>query len=138
MVSGRKPGFEHSDETIEKIRQSRLGRKHSLETKAKISASTSASQSTPIERLCKFRLQELMDTYPQHKQFFKDHRKELLVALQDVKSEQELDFISKYRESEDIGRYINNQWPYSSSSFRAHEDVLIELIDRSKHWKTLH
>ena len=139
MGSGRRPGFRHSTETIEKIRLSRIGQKHDPETIERISASkTSSSFSSTLEQLCQYRFNELWYTYPQCRDFLASRKEELLCALQDIKSEKELNYISTNIENADIDRYNNLQFAYSSSSFHAHEDVIIEFLDSVKFVRQYH
>jgi len=134
MVSGRTAGFKHSAETIEKMRHSHRGKIHSPETRTRISQTNSYR----LGQLCNLRFIELVHTYPQYEAFFESRKEEFLNALQDIKSERELDYIRLHKENTDIGRAQNLSYSYSSSSIYAHEDLLIEFIDRCSYLQKLH
>lgn len=139
MVSGRKPGYKHSAETIEKIRQSRLGNKQSAAARTKISNSMSGKTKSAahkkgisdslhdLEGKCAKRLNALKEEYPGQEPFFERNKEDLLFAMQDVKSEQELRDIMRYIEVGPL--YSSIPYQYSSSSYFAAEDVMIALID---------
>ena len=139
MKQGRKPGYKHSDKTIEKIRQSRLGTKHASGTRAKISKSLIGRNKTADHRdrisesrydldgKCLQRYNELKAEYPDQIEFFEQNQGDLLFAMQDIKSEQELNDIRRYIESAPLHDSISYQ--YSSSSCFAAEDAMIALID---------
>lgn len=151
MKRGRKPGYSHSDSTKEKIRNSRLGTKHNPKTRDKIGGSLkgrtktlehrsnlSMALSPSEEEVCVFRLAELMETYSEHIEFFTENTPELLLALRDIKAESELRDIARFIESENLEKFSNLGYQYSSSSFYAQEDLMIELLDYCNHLKTLH
>lgn len=141
MVSGRKPGYKHSAETKRKIRQSRVGAKHCSGTRAKISESMSgkaktvdhknllaeASDMLDLGGKCARRLAELKAEYPDQEDFFEKNRANLLWAMQDVKSEKELNDIRRFIESMPLQESMAYQ--YSSTSCFAAEDAMIALID---------
>jgi hypothetical protein len=124
---GRPPGYKHSEETRQKIRKAHRGLKHSFETRDKISESM-----LDVDGRCMARLAELKANYPDHAEFFEENEIPLLIALRDVKSDKEIDDIRKYIET-DIDRYSKSHLlsgQYMSSSFQAHEDVVIKLLDK--------
>jgi hypothetical protein len=145
MKRGRKPGFKHSDETIEKIRKSRLGTKHKLDTRAKISKSLSGKIKSQEHRdhisesrfdldgKCIQRYIELKAEYPDQEDFFDLNKGELLFAMQDIKSEKELDDIRRYIESSTV--HDSMSYHYSSSSLFAAEDAMIALIDAASFFR---
>jgi Xaa-Pro aminopeptidase len=123
---GRPPGYKHSEETRQKIRKAHRGLKHSFETRDKISESM-----LDVDGRCMARLAELKANYPDHAEFFEENEIPLLIALRDVKSDKEIDDIRKYIET-DIDRYSKSHLlsgQYMSSSFQAHEDTIIDLLD---------
>ncbi len=146
---GRPPGYKHSEETRQKIKESHQGLQQSPETRRKISESMKGQEKSPthraklselsldreadsrtlyIDNLCLDRLAELKANYPDHEEFFEENEIELLIALRDVKSDKEIDDITRYIETEDIARYAGSL-SYQYSSFPSHEDVLIALLD---------
>jgi len=139
MKQGRKPGYKHSAQTIEKIRQSRLGNKQSADTRTKISKSLSGRNKTPehkdnisesffnLDEKCAQRYAELKAEYPGQEEFFDRNRADLLFAMRDVKSEKELSDIRRYIETVSIHDSVSYQ--YSSSSCYAAEDAMIALLD---------
>ena len=102
--SGRRPGFKHSEETKAKISDARKRRS-----------------------LGAYRLADLRANYPDKQEFFDDNEAELLIAMQDVRTEGELRALRKYIESEPLYREVS--YHYSSSSCYAAEDVVIALLD---------
>jgi len=148
MKQGRKPGFKHSAETIEKIRQTRLGTSHSLGTKNKISESMSgrtksighreriAESRVDIERKCLKRYIALREEYPDQAEFFDTNKKALLAAMRDIKSEQELMDIRRYIETGSL--YASIPYQYSSSSYFAAEDAMIALVDAASFLQRFH
>lgn len=139
MKQGRKPGFKHSAETIEKIRQSRLGTKQELGTRSKISLSLSGKNKSPehkdhiseslfnLDAKCLQRYKELKAEYPDQKEFFDQNQDDLIFAMQDIKSEKELTDIRRYIESAPLHNTLT--YEYSSSSCFAAEDAMIALVD---------
>ncbi len=146
---GRPPGYHHSEETRQKIKESLAGRTKSIEHRKKISAAMKGQEKSKehreklsqlsfdreadhrmlyIDNLCLDRLAELKANYPDHEEFFEENEIELLIALRDVKSDKEIDDITRYIETEDIARYVGSL-SYQYSSFPSHEDVLIDLLD---------
>lgn len=143
MKRGRKPGYSHSPETIEKIRESRIGTKQNSDTRRKISQSLSGTAKTQahrdsmseahldIEQKCMQRFLELRSEYPEHESFFDENRSELLFAMRDIKSEKELRDLRRYIETTSLedARGADLSYDYSSSSCYAQEDAMISLID---------
>lgn len=139
MKQGRKVGFKHSTQTIEKIRQSRLGSKQKPTTKFKISKSMLGKiKSTEhkdhisnsmfnLREKCLQRYNELKTEYPEQKEFFETNRKDLLSRMEDIKSEKELRDIRRYIES--VPLHNSFTYEYSSSSYFASEDAIIALVD---------
>jgi hypothetical protein len=139
MKQGRKPGFKHSVETIEKIRQSHLGTKQELGTRSKISRSMSGKNKTPdhkerlsesmfnLDAKCLERYNALKAEYPDQEEFFEQNQEDLLFAMQDIKSEKELTDIRRYIESVPLHNSLT--YEYSSSSCYAAEDAMIALVD---------
>ena len=137
---GRSPGYKHSEETRQKIKETLAGRPKSEEHKQKIRKSL---QGRPhplhrrenisygmldIDSRCVARFVELKANYPDQAEFFEENETALLIALRDVKSDKEIDDIKRYIETEDIDRYAASL-SYQYSSFPSHEDVLIDLLD---------
>ena len=141
MTQGRKPGFKHSAETIEKMRQSHLGTKHVSGTRSKISHAMAGQSKTPAHRdhiseelvrfnldaKCLERYNELKAEYPDQLDFFEQNREDLLFAMQDIKSEKELEVIRLHIEA--IPLHNEMSYQYSSSSCYAAEDAMIALVD---------
>ena len=139
MKRGRKPGYKHSAETIEKIRQSRLGTKQKPDTRTKISKSMAGRNKTTVHRdhisesmfdldgKCIQRYTELKSEYPDQEEFFERNKGDLLFAMRDIKSEKELDDIRRYIESATL--HDSTPYQYSSSSYFAAEDAMIALLD---------
>jgi len=139
MKQGRKPGFKHSAETIEKIRQSHLGTKQELGTRSKISRSMSGKNKTRdhkdrlsesmfnLDAKCLERYNALKAEYPDQEEFFEQNQEDLLFAMQDIKSEKELTDIRRYIESAPLHNSLT--YEYSSSSYFAAEDAMIALVD---------
>ncbi len=146
MKPGRKPGFKHSPETIEKIRQSLLGTKQEVGTRSKISHSLSGKNKSTdhrdhiseslfnLEAKCLQRYNELKAEYPDQQEFFEQNQGDLLYAMQDVKSEKELTDIRRYIESAPLHNALG--YEYSSSSCFAAEDAMIALIDAASFIRT--
>jgi hypothetical protein len=124
MPRGRKPGYRHTEETKEKIRQSLLGVPHPEERKDNISRGKSLYEQ---DEKCVARLEELRDNYPEQEGFFLDNREELLFAMRDVRTEKELSDIRKYVEIAALR--TDEPYQYSSSSCYASEDATIALLD---------
>lgn len=143
MSRGRKPGYKHSQETRDKIRQSRLGKSQDESTKNKIRQSMSgrskskehreaiSSSLYDLERKCVLRFLELRSEYPEHQEFFDNNREELLFAMRSIKSEKELRDIRKYIETTPLedAPQVSTSYQYSSSSCYAQEDAMIALLD---------
>ncbi|MBD3260353.1 MAG: hypothetical protein GF334_01525 [Candidatus Altiarchaeales archaeon] len=143
MQRGRKPGYKHSDETKDKIRQGRQGKGQDEETRSKISKSMRGRSKNPehrealsdslrdLERKCMRRFLELKAEYPGHEDFFEAHKSEILFAMRSIKSEKELRDIRKYFETVPIEYAPENvtSYQYASSSCYAQEDAMIALLD---------
>jgi len=147
---GRKPGYKHSEETKNKIRQSLRGASHPQETKDKI---RQALTGTPhpeerreniakgkalyeLDEKCIVRFEDLKSNYPELEDFFLDHQDELLFAMRDVRTEKELNDIRRYVETSALRP--NDSYQYLSSSYYAAEDVMIELIDFKRRLQKLY
>jgi hypothetical protein len=74
------------------------------------------------------RFEDLKSEYPEHAEFFDENKAKLLLQMNNIKSEGELKFISTHIEV----AYSGTEFPYASfsSSFRATEDTLLDLLDR--------
>lgn len=74
------------------------------------------------------RFEDLKSEYPEHSEFFEENKDKLLLQMSNIRSEGELKFISTHIEVS----YSGTELPYSSfsSSFRATEDTLVELLDQ--------
>jgi len=139
---GRPPGYLHSEETRQKIKESLVGRAKSEEHRRKIGESMRGQEKSDAHRekisfgmldidgRCMARLAELKANYPDHAEFFAENEIPLLIALREVKSDKEIDDIKKYIETGDIDRYSKSlSYQSASSSFQAHEDTVIDLLD---------
>jgi len=157
---GRAPGYRHSEDTRRKIKEAHQGLQQSPETRRKISESMKGqgkskkhreklselalereadSRMLYIDNLCLTRLAELKANYPDHEEFFEENETELLIALREVKSDKEIDDITRYIETEDIARYAGSlSYQYASSSFYAQEDAVIALLDTMKYLRKFH
>ena len=153
---GRSLGYKHSEKTKQKMREAHRGQHKNVETRQKISDSMRGqskseehrenisqrmldNQTLDIDRLCRFRLAELKENYPDQAKFFEENEASLLIALRDVKSDKEIDDISRYIETENIARYVGTlSYQYSSSSIYAHEDAVITLIDTVAYLRKFH
>ncbi len=148
---GPKPGFRISEKTKEKMRLAKIGQKRDLKTRQKISKSLSdrsistlhrdnisQSMSMGEDKKCWARYQELVDTYPEHLQFFEENQQDILEALYDIKSEKELDDILKYYETADYRFCCKFPYQYESSSVYAQEDVMIKLLDTINYLRKFH
>jgi hypothetical protein len=131
--SGRRPGYKHSEQTKEKIRQSLLGKIHSEERRSNISAARSFYE---LDEKCLARFEELKSDYPDQESFFLDNRDELLFAMRDVRTEKELSDFRKYIETTVLR--ADEPYQYSSSSFYAAEDNMIALLDFKRLLQTYH
>ena len=82
------------------------------------------------------RLQELKDEYPEQETFFNDNNSELLLAMRNIRSETELNHISRYVEN----GFLKDSEPYQyqSSSCYAAEDALIALLDFKRFLQRYH
>ncbi len=148
MPSGRRPGYKHDkktkekisqkltgvakeDSTKEKMRQSKLGRSRS---EAERQAIATGRAQADLEAKCLHRFTEMRAEYPGQEEFFDSNRKELLLAMRDIKSESELRDIRRYIETRTIEElpqaYL--QYQYDSSSIYAHEDAMCDLIDAAR------
>jgi hypothetical protein len=148
---GRVPGYEHSDETKKKISEAASRRRHLPSTKDKISKALQGRPKSESHRkkislglldnysLCIARLEELKSRYPAQAAFFEENEAALLAALQEVKSDKEIDDIKRYIETEDIAKYTGTlSYQYSSSSYHAQEDIVIALLDAARDHRRLH
>lgn len=74
------------------------------------------------------RFEDLKSEYPEHSEFFEKNKEKLLLQMHNIRSEGELKFIATHIEVS----YSGTELPYSSfsSSFRATEDALLDLLDR--------
>ncbi len=86
---------------------------------------------TDLERKCLNRFFELRAEYPGFEDFFDNNFADLVFAMQDIKSEKELEDICRYIESVSLedAHPEDLVYHYSSSSWHAHEDIMISLID---------
>jgi len=151
MKMGPKPGYSPSPETREKMRQVKLGTTHAPETKCKIGESVRRSISgtpkslehrdnishslTDYEGRCLTRFEELKAEYPEQEAFFEENRSELLYALEDVRSENELRDLRDYIELSRVESNLSYQYP--SSSIYAAEDLMIALLDAKRGLQSL-
>ena len=126
MKRGRKSGYKHSEFTKNKISRTMSGRNKTEEHKDRI-----AIAMYDLDGRCARRLKELREDYPEQKVFFDKNEAKLLFALRDLKSEKELNDIQRYTETKELTQIPESQkaYQYSSSSYFAAEDVMIELID---------
>ncbi len=128
MKQGRKPGFKHSEDTKKKISKAMSGRVKTEEHKDRIAIAIAAYD---LDGKCVHRLNELRENYPGQKRFFDENEAELLFVLRDIKSEKELNDIQRYVETRELAQLSERQkaYQYSSSSYLAAEDTMIELLD---------
>ena len=124
MSRGRKPGYKHSQETKDKIRQSLKGTPHPTERRENIAKGKALYE---LDEKCIARFEELKANYPEQEDFFLDNEDELLFAMRDVRTEKELTDIRRYVEVAALRP--NEPYQYSSSSCYAAEDAMIELLD---------
>lgn len=145
MAQGRKPGYKHSDETKEKMRQSHIELRPGDSTKEKMRQSklggfksqaerqaiATGRSRVDLETKCLHRFEEMRAEYPGQEEFFDSNRKALLLAMRDIKSETELCDIRRYIETrtiEDLPQaYLEYQ--YDSSSIFAHQEAMCDLLD---------
>lgn len=148
---GREPGYNHSEETRQKIIEAAKRRRHNSKTRQKISKTMQGRGKSEehrenisygmldIDSLCVARLAELKANYPDQVEFFDENEIPLLIALRDVKSDKEIDDIKKYIETENIERYAGSlSYQYRSSSVYAQEDLIIELLDKMAYLRKFH
>jgi len=124
MPNGRKPGYQHSEQTKEKIRQTLLGKSHPKERKDSISI---GRLRYGLDEKYVARFEELKSNYPEQEDFFLDNQDDLLFAMRDVRTERELRDIRRYIETSVLRQ--DEPYQYSSSSCYAAEDAMIELLD---------
>ena len=126
--SGRPSGFTHSSETRNKISVTMTGVPKPSEHHAKI---TRSNRERDLAIRCMERLEDLRNSYPTEALFFDEYEPELLLAMQDVRTEKELMDIRLYVEVAPLRPGL----PYSqaSSSYFAAEDVMIALLDFKIH-----
>jgi len=141
MSRGRKPGYKHSQETKDKMREAKTGTSRPPAVREKIRRSLkgvphpeerkdSIAQGKALYELdekCAARLEELKATYPEQEDFFLDNEEELLLAMQDIRTEKELTDIRMYVETASLRP--EEPYKYSSSSCYAAEDAMIALLD---------
>jgi len=157
---GRSPGYHHSEDTKRKIKEAHQGLQQSTETRRKISESMKGREKSAehraklselsfdreaardvlyLDNRCLDRLAELKANYPDHEEFFEENETALLMALRDVKSDKEIEDITRYIESEDIDKYAGSlSYQYASSSFYAQEDAVIAVIDTMRYLRKFH
>jgi hypothetical protein len=80
-----------------------------------------------LDGKCATRLKELKSDYPDQGVFFDENESELLFAMRSLRSEKELNYIRKHIETTRL--LPDEPYQYSSSSYHAAEDVMIELLD---------
>jgi len=124
--SGRKPGYKHSEATKRKISEAMSGRAKTDEHRNHIAAAM-----FDLDGKCAARLRSLRKEYPGQENFFDDNEEELLFAMQDIRTEKELDDIMRYMETKDLSQIRESErgYQYSSSSYYAAEDAMIALLD---------
>ncbi len=146
---GRKPGYKHSQETKNKIRQSLKGTPHPKERRENIRQALTGVPHPEerkvniargkalyeLDEKCIARFEELKANYPDQEDFFLDNEGELLFAMQDVRTEKELTDIRRYVETAALRP--NEPYQYTSSSCYAAEDAMIELIDLKRRLQNL-
>ena len=147
MTSGRRPGYKHSQETKEKMRQSHIELRPGDNTKDKMRQSKLGVTRSEAERKaiavgrafsdletkCMHRFLEMRSEYPGYEEFFDTNQQKLLLAMRDVKSETELRDIRRYIETthlEDAPQACL-RYQYDSSSIFAHEEAMVDLCDAS-------
>ena len=147
---GPKPGFRLTKEVKDKMSLAKLGRTQDAQTRKKISESLLGVSKTPLHRdnisqsrldldsKCLLRYQELVETYPEQIKFFEENKEEVLEALQDIKTEQELDDVLKKYETVDYAYCCKLPYQYDSSSVYAQEDVMIKLLDTINYLRKFH
>lgn len=124
MTRGRNPGYKHTEETKDKIRQSLTGKSHPKERKDNISKGKVLYE---LDEKCVNRFEDLKASYPEQEDFFLDHQDELIFAMRDVRTEKELKDIRRYVET--LALRPDEPYQYSSSSCYAAEDAMIALLD---------
>ena len=83
-----------------------------------------------LEKACLERFEEIKSDYPGQEEFFEKNKKELLVGLQNCRSEKELSVISP--SSETVFLRTSQSYSYLSSSMYAAEEVIITLLDSKR------
>jgi FKBP-type peptidyl-prolyl cis-trans isomerase (trigger factor) len=131
--SGRKAGFTHSEETRRKIAEAARGRTKTRAEKEKISRSKALYD---LDGKCAQRYEELRSDYPDVVDFFEENESEILFAMQDIRSEKELDDILKFHETSTLRP--ETPYQYSSSSCYAAEDAMIQLLDFKRYLRKFH
>jgi hypothetical protein len=122
--SGRRPGFKHSEETKQKISDAHKGIPLAPPHRDSIAL---AKARYNLDEQCVRRFEDLRDDYPGQEDFFLENRAELLFAMRDVRTEQELRDIRLYIETNPLRP--DEPYQYSSSSCYAAEDAMIALLD---------
>jgi len=124
MPSGRKPGYKHSQETKDKIRNSLKGTPHPDDRRENIARGKALYE---LDEKCLNRFEDLKANYPDQEEFFVDNRDELLFAMRDVRTEKELTDIRRYVETAALRP--DEPYQYESTSCYAAEDAMIALLD---------
>lgn len=122
--SGRRPGFKHSEETKRKMSVAHRGKALSESHREKIAQ---AKARYDLDERCVRRFEDLKSNYPEQEDFFVENQDELLFAMRDVRTEQELLDIRLYVETAQLRP--SEPYQYSSSSCYAAEDAAIALLD---------
>lgn len=132
-ISETKRGFQHSAETRKKMSETRSGLSKSLEHRKNISRTLLIRG---LDVKCIQRFEDLKSNYPEQEDFFLDNEEELIFAMQDIRTEKELRDIRLYIETSVLRQ--NEPYQYESSSFHAAEDAMIRLIDFKLSLPTMH
>jgi len=138
--------YRPNEETRAKMRAAKLGTKKDPQTKRKIGHSVSnsltginksekhrnkiANSLLDLETRCLRRLEEMKADYPGQEEFFDANKDDLLLAMQDCRSEKELKNLHRYVEIAHIESSLG--YEYSSSSVFAAEDALLSLLDAKR------
>lgn len=149
MKPGPKPGtYTPTLEAREKMREAKLGKERDPETRQKIRNALLEVPKSPdhranlsnalldLEAKCLRRFEDLKAGYPGHEDFFDANKSELLYAMQDVRSDQELKDLRQYIEVFQIESTLSYDYP--SSSMYAAEDTMIALLDTKRFLQKYH